>query len=131
MKQNLVIDASDVKGLIRKMQEALIWCGGSNDFSPEGKAYKGWLKIVLPVLDSMEDWEKLEDQMSNRTWLEELLASFWQWLAYRLPHDLVYYVVVRAGENAIAGEWSNEQTPTIRDILICWHTRKYLKRDKK
>lgn len=30
--------------------EALIWCSGSQDFSPGGKAHEGWKKIV-PLLD--------------------------------------------------------------------------------
>ena len=32
--------------------EALIWCGGSVDFAPEGKAYKGWVKICTPLVST-------------------------------------------------------------------------------
>ena len=31
--------------------ECLIWCGGSNDFSPEGQAAEGWRNTVIPVID--------------------------------------------------------------------------------
>jgi hypothetical protein len=36
---------------VARYREALIWCGGSDDFSPRGKAREGWEKIVLPLLD--------------------------------------------------------------------------------
>lgn len=36
---------------IAKLVEALIWCGGSEDFAHGGKAREGWLKTVLPLLD--------------------------------------------------------------------------------
>jgi hypothetical protein len=29
---------------------ALLWCGGSKDFQPEGIAAQGWRNVVLPVL---------------------------------------------------------------------------------
>lgn len=32
-------------GRISALQEALQWCGGSQDFAPDGKAREGWLKI--------------------------------------------------------------------------------------
>jgi len=35
---------------IRRLKEALIWCSGSADFQPEGKARKGWVKICQPLL---------------------------------------------------------------------------------
>ena len=31
--------------LLKKAQEIIIWMSGSGDFSPEGTAYKGWLKV--------------------------------------------------------------------------------------
>jgi hypothetical protein len=37
---------------IDKYKEALQWCGGSNDFQFEGKARKGWEKIVMPLIKS-------------------------------------------------------------------------------
>jgi len=33
------------KKLIHELQEALIWCSGSDDFQEGGKARVGWLKI--------------------------------------------------------------------------------------
>lgn len=35
---------------IDQLKEALIWCSGSADFGPEGKARKGWLKLCQPLL---------------------------------------------------------------------------------
>ena len=37
--------------IIKKIQEALIWCSGSEDFQDYGKARKGWLKICKPLLN--------------------------------------------------------------------------------
>jgi len=38
---------------IQKLKEALIWCSGAEDFQyPDGKARKGWEKIVKPLLDN-------------------------------------------------------------------------------
>ena len=34
-----------------RLAEQLMWCGGSYDFSPEGKAHVGWMKGVRPALD--------------------------------------------------------------------------------
>jgi len=39
------------RGKVEKLREALIWCGGSNDFAyPNGIARKGWEKTVIPLL---------------------------------------------------------------------------------
>jgi hypothetical protein len=35
---------------VERYREALIWCSGSDDFSPGGKAREGWEKMVLPLL---------------------------------------------------------------------------------
>lgn len=35
---------------IARLREALIWCGGSNDFSEGGVAREGWLKVCTPLL---------------------------------------------------------------------------------
>jgi len=32
-------------------REALIWCSGSFDFSPEGKAYMGWKNLAVPAIE--------------------------------------------------------------------------------
>jgi hypothetical protein len=34
-----------------QLAEMLVWCGGANDFSPEGKARTGFVKGVIPALD--------------------------------------------------------------------------------
>lgn len=42
-----------VAGIERRLQfleNALVWCGGSSDFAPGGKARKGWLKLCAPLL---------------------------------------------------------------------------------
>ncbi len=36
--------------VIDEYREALIWCGGSDDFGHGGRARKGWLKLVHPLL---------------------------------------------------------------------------------
>jgi hypothetical protein len=35
---------------IEELQAALLWCGGSADFGPEGQAREGWKKICVPLL---------------------------------------------------------------------------------
>lgn len=35
---------------IKKLTEALVWCGGSSDFAACGEARSGWRKIVEPLL---------------------------------------------------------------------------------
>ena len=47
------IKAKDKK--IKELQEALIWCSGSEDFGEGGKARKGWLKICKPLLEEEGD----------------------------------------------------------------------------
>lgn len=41
------------KHLIQRLTEALVWCSGSGDFQPKGKARKGWMKICQPVLEQV------------------------------------------------------------------------------
>lgn len=43
--------AQEIAKLLDQYREALMWCSGSIDFAPEGKARQGWLKIVQPLLD--------------------------------------------------------------------------------
>jgi hypothetical protein len=35
---------------IERYRQALIWCSGSEDFGPGGKAEEGWNKTVAPLL---------------------------------------------------------------------------------
>ena len=35
---------------VSALQDALIWCSGSDDFQLEGKARVGWEKICVPLL---------------------------------------------------------------------------------
>lgn len=37
--------------IIDEYREALVWCSGSVDFGPDGKAREGYDKIVRPLLD--------------------------------------------------------------------------------
>ena len=38
--------------IIDEYREALIWCGGSGDFSEEGQAREGWAKMIAPLIDT-------------------------------------------------------------------------------
>ena len=38
------------QSLVDELREALIWCGGSADFGPGGKAEAGWNKVCRPLL---------------------------------------------------------------------------------
>lgn len=35
---------------VEALEDALVWCSGSQDFQPEGKAREGWLKLCAPLL---------------------------------------------------------------------------------
>lgn len=36
---------------VTRLQAALQWCSGSDDFQEGGKAREGWLKVCAPLLD--------------------------------------------------------------------------------
>jgi hypothetical protein len=38
---------------VAELRDALIWCSGSADFGPGGKAHKGWVKKCRPLLDRL------------------------------------------------------------------------------
>ena len=46
-ENDLIYEAAD---RIEELQAALLWCGGSADFGPEGQAREGWKKICVPLL---------------------------------------------------------------------------------
>jgi len=53
--------------------KALIWMSGSDDFSPSGKAYEGFVKIVRPLLDEVAGKQEGADTIFSmaeaRRWL--------------------------------------------------------------
>ena len=42
--------AEKILEVVAPYRDALIWCSGSEDFGPGGKARKGWNKICRPLL---------------------------------------------------------------------------------
>jgi len=48
-------DCARLRQHIAELEDALIWCSGSGDFAPEGKARKGFLKIVRPLLSRIQE----------------------------------------------------------------------------
>jgi hypothetical protein len=52
LSEKLAATLSEDELLLRDAADALLWCSGSNDFAPEGRAHAGWLK-VRPVLDRL------------------------------------------------------------------------------
>lgn len=42
---------AELESLVNECFGALLWCGGSPDFSPEGQAYQGWCTVVVPTLE--------------------------------------------------------------------------------
>lgn len=53
---------------IAALEDALIWCSGSEDFQAYGKAREGWLKICKPLLTPSSD--------TNQDILDALEANF-------------------------------------------------------
>lgn len=49
MKKHVAIAVS----LLQEIAEAFIWCGGSDDFGPGGKAEKGWKETIAPLRDKL------------------------------------------------------------------------------
>ena len=47
---------------------------------------------------------------------------FWMWLAWKMPHDLVYWCAVRLIANATSGAHSSQVVPDLRamDALKRW-----------
>jgi len=57
--------AEEIADLIDLYADVLIWCSGSLDFGPGGKAEKGWKKICKPLLNTnlnIYDIKKLVDE---------------------------------------------------------------------
>lgn len=44
------IHANEQAAEIERLRDALIWCGGSQDFSPGGIAREGWERVVHPLI---------------------------------------------------------------------------------
>lgn len=42
--------ALKVEAVVTEFQEALVWCSGSGDFAPEGKAHGGWTTVCAPLM---------------------------------------------------------------------------------
>jgi len=35
-----------MRAYVKELREALVWCGGSDDFAPNAKAREGYLKVL-------------------------------------------------------------------------------------
>ncbi len=44
------------------MREALIWCSGSADFGPGGKAEIGWNKLCRPLITALANLRTKEEE---------------------------------------------------------------------
>lgn len=55
MKRRLEARAEAAEALVKRLEEALLWCSGSNDFNEGGVAEKGWLKICAPILAALQE----------------------------------------------------------------------------
>jgi len=51
--------------------------------------------------------------------------KFYVWLAYKLPHSLVYYAAIRMFAHATSGEYSDQEVPatTVMEALARWETK--------
>ena len=45
--------------IAESLREALVWCGGADDFAPDGKGREGWIKGAHPIL--VESGELLKE----------------------------------------------------------------------
>jgi hypothetical protein len=41
--------------LIGEILDTFNWCSGSADFNPGGKAYEGWVEMVVPLIEKLKD----------------------------------------------------------------------------
>ena len=50
------------------------------------------------------------------------MEKMWQWLAYRLPRDLIRWCLVRGIANATSGRYSDQVVPDLKamDMLARW-----------
>lgn len=44
-------ELDQLRRLVRELADGLIWMSGSSDFAPEGKAHKGFVDTIRPLLD--------------------------------------------------------------------------------
>lgn len=47
--------AEAAEARVKRLEEALLWCSGSNDFNEGGVAREGWLKICAPLLAALQE----------------------------------------------------------------------------
>ena len=45
------VDIAELKVALAETTAALIWCSGSADFAPEGKARLSWKSVAQPAID--------------------------------------------------------------------------------
>ena len=50
------------------------------------------------------------------------MECFAYWLAWVLPHEVVYWCAIRVGSHATQGKWSSQDVPELRfmDALYRW-----------
>jgi len=54
----------EIKPIVDRFLEALIWCSGSDDFQKDGKAETGWNKLCRPLLDEFFPKQEAADKES-------------------------------------------------------------------
>jgi len=58
VSQPIALSKSSIKArkIVNDLVDALQFCSGSDDFSIEGKARKGWEKLCMPALNKACKW---------------------------------------------------------------------------
>jgi len=65
--------------------------------------------------------------MGNQSRWEKIKVRFWRWLAWRLPRSLVYFTLVRVGQEIEKYDWSvltdDEQVAPVAasTVISQWH----------
>lgn len=50
---------AETRDFVDRAADALIWCGGSEDFAPGGRAHEGWKRLVRPLLKELLAFERV------------------------------------------------------------------------
>lgn len=57
--------------------------------------------------------------------IESLIHKFWQWLAHRLPSNLIYFVGIRLWVHATTGKWADTDITKVtgEELVDRWGLR--------
>lgn len=67
------------------------------------------------------DYQKLK----FRSWIYRVKEKYWFWISKKVPHKLVYFVLIRAWAYATCGKYGaeNATTVTMDEVIRRWELK--------